>query len=72
MIADKMDTKILITKIIYAGKSLKDKSIVWLSQIARGIKNILIYAHEGIKKWQKIEKREKYKKYKIYNKKFEH
>lgn len=61
ILVDKMDSKILVTKIIYASKSLKEKSIVWLSQIARGIKNILMYAHEGIKKWQKIEEREKYK-----------
>lgn len=61
MLIEKMDSKILVTKIIYASKSLKEKSIVWLSQIARGIRNILINAHEGIKKWQKIEEREKYK-----------
>lgn len=61
ILVDKMDSKILVTKIIYASKSLKEKSIVWLSQIARGIKNILVYAQEGIKKWQKIEEREKYK-----------
>lgn len=61
MLIEKMDSKILVTKIIYASKSLKEKSIVWLSQIARGIKNILICAHEGIKKWQKIEERGKYK-----------
>ena len=49
MLADKIDKKLLTIKILYASKSLKDKSIVWLSQIARGIKNILAYAHTGIR-----------------------
>ena len=61
ILADKMDEKLLTIKILYASKSLKQNSIVWLSQIARGIKNILAYAHEGIKKWQEIEEKEKYK-----------
>lgn len=61
MLADKIDSKLLIIKILYASKSLKQKSIVWLSQIARGIKNILAYAHSGIKEWQDIETRDKYK-----------
>jgi len=61
ILADKIDNKLLTIKIIYASKSLKDKAIVWLSQIARGIKNILAYAHQGIKEWMNIEKREKYK-----------
>lgn len=55
IMADKINKNLLTIKIIYASKSLKDKAIVWLSQIARGIKNILAYAHEGIKKWQDIE-----------------
>ena len=57
MLADKMDKNLLVIKIIYASKSLKEKSIVWLSQIARGIKNMLSYAHSGIKEWQEIETR---------------
>lgn len=56
--ADKINKNLLTIKIIYASKSLKQKSIVWLSQIARGIKNILKYAHTGIRDWQKIEKSE--------------
>lgn len=65
MLAEKINKNILTTKIIYASKSLKQKSIVWLSQIARGIKNMLSYAHEGIKRWQKIEERGKYKQLKL-------
>ena len=57
ILSDKIDKKLLTTKIIYASKSLKSKSIVWLSQIARGIKAILSYAHKGIKEWQHIEER---------------
>lgn len=61
ILADQIDRKLLSIKIIYASKSLKQKAIVWLSQIARGISEILKYAHTGIKEYQKIEKREKYR-----------
>ena len=61
ILADKIDKKLLTIKILYASKSLKNKSIVWLSQIARGIKNILVYAHTVIRDWLEIETREKYK-----------
>ena len=61
ILAEKIDKNLLTIKIIYASKSLRNKTIVWLSQIARGIKSILAYAHEGIRKWQKIERMEKYK-----------
>ena len=61
ILADKMDNKLLTIKILYASKSLKQNSIVWLSQIARGIKNILAYAHQGIKEWMNVETREKIK-----------
>ena len=61
ILADKIDKKLLTIKILYASKSLKDKSIVWLSQISRGIKNILAYAHTGIRDWLEIETREKFK-----------
>lgn len=58
MLSDKINTNLLCIKILYASKSLKNKAIVWLSQLARGIKNILKYAHTGIRDWQKIEKSE--------------
>lgn len=61
ILADKVNKNLLITKIIYASKSLKNKAIVWLSQIARGIKEMLSYAHKGIKEWQDIASKEKYK-----------
>ena len=61
ILADNMDRKLLTVKIIYASKSLRDKSIVWLSQIARGIREILKYARNGIKEWKNIESREKSK-----------
>lgn len=57
ILADKIDSKLLTIKIIYASKSLRNKTIVWLSQIAKGMKEILKYAHEGIKRWQDIEVR---------------
>ena len=61
MLADKIDKKLLVIKIIEASKSLRSTVIVWLSQISRGIKEILKFCHTGIKEWQEIEKRKKYK-----------
>jgi hypothetical protein len=61
ILADNMDRKLLTVKIIYASKSLRNKSIVWLSQIAKGIREILKYARNGIKEWKNIESREKSK-----------
>ena len=57
MWVDKMDKKLLVIKIIEASKSLRNKVIVWLSQMSRGIKEILKYCHTGIKEWQDIEQR---------------
>lgn len=60
-LVEEMDKKLLSMKIIEASKSLRNKVIIWMSQFARGIKRILANAHEGIKKWQHIEKKLKYK-----------
>lgn len=61
MLIEDMDRKLLTLKILERSKSLKRKVLVWLTQVANGIANILSYAHTGIKEYQKIEKREKYK-----------
>ena len=61
MLSEKIDKKLLIIKIIETSKSLRKKVIVWISQISRGIKEILSYCHSGIKQWQKIEIRDKYR-----------
>ena len=61
MLIEDMDKKLLSIKIIERSKSLRKKAIVWLSQMARGISEILKYAHTGIREYKKIEKREKYK-----------
>ena len=58
---ESMDKKLLVIKIIERSQSLRNKVIVWASQIAKGIKEILKYAHSGIKEWQEIEEREKYR-----------
>ena len=60
-LVEAIDKKLLTIKIIERSKSLRNKIIVWLSQMARGIKEILSYAHTGIKEWQHIETRDKYK-----------
>lgn len=61
MLSDKLDKKLLVIKIIEASKSLRGRIIVWMSQMARGIKEILKYCHTGIKEWQNIEHKEKIK-----------
>ena len=61
MLSDKIDKKLLVIKIIEASKSLRGKIIVWMSQMARGIKEILKYCHTGIKEWQNIEHKERIK-----------
>ena len=61
MLIEDMDTKLLTMKIIESSKSIRNKVLVWFSQIARGISEMLKYAHTGIKEWQKIERRPKVK-----------
>lgn len=43
----------LSIKIIEEGKSLCGKVIIWMNQFAREIKNILAFAHKGIKELKK-------------------
>ena len=66
MLSDKIDKKLLVIKIIEASKSLRGKIIVWLSQMARGIKEILKYCHTGIKGWQEIKHQEKIKQLQLF------
>ena len=58
---DSIDKKLLVIKIIERSKSLRNKVVIWISQIAKGMKEILAYAHNGIKDWQQIEIRDKYR-----------
>lgn len=61
ILAEKINKKLLVIKIIEASKSLKNNLLVWYGQISSGIREILKYAHTGIKEWQKVEERSKYK-----------
>ena len=61
LIAEKLDSNLLTIKIIEAAKALRNKVFVWYSQLAKGVSEILKYAHNGIKEYQKIEKRLPYK-----------
>ena len=61
MLSDKIDKKLFVIKIIERSKSLRKKIIVWLSQMAKGIKEILSYCRTGIKEWQEINHQEKIK-----------
>ncbi len=56
-----IDKKLLTIKIILRSKSLRNKVIIWISQMARGIREILSFAHTGLKKYQKIEQKIKYR-----------
>lgn len=60
-LVESMNKKLLVIKIIERSQSLRNKVIVWISQIAKGMKEMLSYAHSGIKEWQQIEEREKYR-----------
>lgn len=60
-LVEEMNKKLLSIKIIERSKSIKNKVIIWMSQFARGIKEILSYAHTGIKELQNIEVRDRYK-----------
>jgi len=60
-LVESMDKKLLTIKIIERSKSLRNKVIVWISQMARGIREMLSYAHTGIREWQSIETRDKNK-----------
>lgn len=61
ILAEEIDHKLLIIKIIEASKSLRNKVCVWFNQLARGIYEILKRAHTGIKEYQKVEQRLEYK-----------
>lgn len=58
---EEMNKKLLSIKIIERSKSLRKKVVVWISQFARGIGEILSFAHNGIKEYKKIEQRHCYK-----------
>lgn len=55
-----MDKKLLTIKIILRSKSLRNTILVWMSQISRCMKEILKFAHKGIKEYQRIEQRDRY------------
>ena len=61
ILIEKMNKNLLTIKIILESKSLRDKVLIWYTQISRGIKNILIMARTGLKDIKKIEHREKYR-----------
>lgn len=56
-----MDKKLLSIKIQLRNNALKEKVVIWFGQFAKGISNILSYAHEGIRRWQNIEERSKFR-----------
>lgn len=61
IVIEKLDTNFHSNIILERAKSLKEKFIVYLSIISRGVTEILKFARTGIKEWQEIEVRPKYK-----------
>lgn len=61
LLAESIDKKLLVIKMIERGKALKSKAYLWYYQIVKGIKTILRHAHNGIREFQDIRKKEEYK-----------
>lgn len=60
MLAEKINRKLLVIKMIERGKSIKEKVCLWYYQISRGMKEILKYAHNGIKEFEEIREKKPY------------
>lgn len=60
MLTEKINKKLLVIKIIWRSKLLRKKLIIWITQIYRGISEILSFVHACIKGWKKIETRDKF------------
>lgn len=56
-IAERINEKLLGIKLVYASQSLIEKPVVWISQLARGLGEILYSAKNGIRALLKIEHR---------------
>lgn len=61
MMADKIDRKLLVIKIVEEARAIKKKVSFWCYQISKGIRNILKHAQKGIKCFERIEERSKYR-----------
>lgn len=57
LLAEKINKKILVIKIVERSKSIKNKAYLWYYQISKGISEILKYAHIDIKEFQDIRKK---------------
>ena len=52
-LADSIDTRLLSIKILERSQSLKSELVVYLGMMAKGIQDILSYAHTGIQEYKK-------------------
>ena len=52
-LADRIDTRLLSIKILERSQSLRSELVVYLGMMARGIQDILSYAHTGIQEYKK-------------------
>ena len=60
MLEEKINKKLLVIKMIERGKSLRGRTYLWYYQISKGIKEVLKYAHNGIKEYQEIREKKEY------------
>ena len=60
ILAEKVNRKLLVIKMIERGKTLKGKTYLWYYQISKGMKEILKYAHKGIKEFKRIREKKEY------------
>lgn len=60
ILADKIDNKLLVIKIIECSKSLRGKVYYWAYQIAKGVAEIFSYDKSGVHNF-------KFKRSEIYN-----
>lgn len=65
VLAEDLDKKLLVIKIIERSKSLRKKVLVWFNQISKGIYEILKHCKTGIKEWKNVEVRDKYKQHQL-------
>ena len=61
ILAEEVDRKLLVIKMIERSRSLGNKVYLWLYRIQEGMREILQYAHQGIQEYLKIRKKKEYR-----------
>lgn len=61
ILAEAIDQKLLVIKMIERSRSIGKKAYLWLYQIQSGIREILQYAHQGIREYLNIREKQGYR-----------